>query len=169
MSMPLGPFGNQIFNTREHSLGSSTPPSPLLPARRPVQSVVWSSDSSSRAEIKGQNLKPSCLVNVLDHNRPRSEIKAPCYSIITDEVLSSFSSVLIIVTAAAARGFIRTIIRKAFVFRALHNDSLEFDFSQTRLTSQLGVRAASSTTPAIALFHEQHASCSFGAAALQPG
>lgn len=118
-----------------HPPGSSTPPAPLLPARpSPISSLVLG--LFFQGGDQGANSKPSCLVNVLDHSRPRSEIKALCYSILSDEVFSSFSSVIVIVTTAAARGFIRTIMRKAFVFQALHNDSLEFDFSRTRLTSQ---------------------------------
>ncbi|EXM05208.1 hypothetical protein NOF04DRAFT_19167 [Fusarium oxysporum II5] len=98
-----------------HSPGSSTPPAPLLPARpNPISSLVLG--LFFQGGDQGANSKPSCLVNVLDHSRPRSEIKALCYSILSDEVFSSFSSVIVIVTTAAARGFIRTIMRKAHMY-----------------------------------------------------
>ncbi|KAG7433179.1 hypothetical protein Forpi1262_v006472 [Fusarium oxysporum f. sp. raphani] len=84
MSMSLGPFGNQIFNTQEHSL-------------------TWIFDTTSTAPTRPPQ----------SNHRPRSEIKALCYSILSDEVFSSFSSVIVIVTTAAARGFIRTIMPKA--------------------------------------------------------
>ncbi|KAF5545006.1 hypothetical protein FMEXI_6264 [Fusarium mexicanum] len=116
--MSLGPFGNQIFNTQEstHSPASSSPSAPLLPAYPPqsnqyVACIVLG--LFFQGGDQGANSKPSCLVNVLDPSRSRSEIKALCYSILSDEVFSSFSSVfVIIITTTAAKVFIRTIMRK---------------------------------------------------------
>ncbi|SCN95167.1 uncharacterized protein FFE2_08146 [Fusarium fujikuroi] len=122
--MSLGPFGNQIFNTQQstHSPGSSTPSAPLLHPPAPVQSAACLAlGLFFQGEDQGANSKPSCLVNVLDHGRLRTEIKALCYSILSNEGFSSFSSVFVIITTTAARGFIRTIMRKLFVFQALHN------------------------------------------------